>query len=252
VLLSNRVAIITGGARGIGRAIALKFASEGCAIVIVDLREDESEETLRQIPDRDSQGLFIRCDVSNSAQVRSMVEQVKTKFGKIDILVNNAAISPPENSICDITEEEWDKVLAINLKSVFLCCKAVVPHMKEKRFGKIVNVSSLGAISPAPFMADYAAAKSGVIALSQSLALELASFGICVNALLPGVTRTDLHDAVIPVGMTKEEHFSRIEKSIPMRKVAKPEQIAGAALFLASDLSSYMTGDRILVSGGLR
>jgi 3-oxoacyl-[acyl-carrier protein] reductase len=252
MLLSNRVAIITGGARGIGRAIALKFASEGCAIVIVDLREDESEETLRQIPDRDSQGLFIRCDVSNSAQVRSMVEQVKTKFGKIDILVNNAAISPPENSICDITEEEWDKVLAINLKSVFLCCKAVVPHMKEKRFGKIVNVSSLGAISPAPFMADYAAAKSGVIALSQSLALELASFGICVNALLPGVTRTDLHDAVIPVGMTKEEHFSRIEKSIPMRKVAKPEQIAGAALFLASDLSSYMTGDRILVSGGLR
>jgi 3-oxoacyl-[acyl-carrier protein] reductase len=252
MLLSNRVAIITGGARGIGRAIALKFASEGCAVVIVDLREDEAEETLRQIPDRESQGLFIRCDVSNSAQVRSMVEQVKTKFGKIDILVNNAAISPPENSICDISEEEWDKVLAINLKSVFLCCKAVVPHMKEKRFGKIVNVSSLGAISPAPFMADYAAAKSGVIALSQSLALELASFGICVNALLPGVTRTELHDAVIPVGMTKEEHFSRIEKSIPMRKVAKPEQIAGAALFLASDLSSYMTGDRILVSGGLR
>jgi NAD(P)-dependent dehydrogenase (short-subunit alcohol dehydrogenase family) len=127
-----------------------------------------------------------------------------------------------------------------------------VPHLKEQKKGKIINVSSLGAISPAPFMADYAAAKSGVVALTQSLALELAPFNICVNALLPGVTRTELHDAVIPAGMTKEEHFAKVEKMIPLRKVAQPDDIAGAALFLASDLSNYITGDRILVAGGLR
>ncbi len=252
MLLSNRVAIITGGARGIGRAIALKFASEGATVAIADIRPDEAAATLKQISEQECQGLFIPCDVSISAQVRDMVEQVIHKCGKIDILVNNAAISPPENSIVNITEEEWDRVIAINLKSVFLCCKAVVPHMKEKKYGKIINVSSLGAISPAPFMADYAAAKSGVVALTQSLALELASFNICVNALLPGVTRTELHDAVIPEGMTPDEHFARVAKIIPMRKVAQPEDIAGAALFLASELSGYVTGDRILVAGGLR
>jgi 3-oxoacyl-[acyl-carrier protein] reductase len=251
MLLLNKVAIVTGGARGIGRAIALKFAAEGSTVVIVDLREDEAVKTLNQISSGENPGLFIKCDVSNSSQVNQMMEQVVRKFAKIDILVNNAAISPPENSICNISEEEWDRVLAVNLKSVFLCCKAVVPYMKERKSGKIINVSSLGAISPAPFMADYAAAKSGVIALTQSLALELAAHNICVNALLPGITRTELHDTVIAPGMTKDEHFARVEKMIPMRKVAQPEQIAGAALFLASELSSYVTGDRILVAGGL-
>ena len=181
-----------------------------------------------------------------------MVDQVITKFGKIDILVNNAAISPPENSIADLTEEEWDKVLAVNLKSVFLCCKAVLPYMKKQKYGKIINVSSLGAISPAPFMADYAAAKSGVVALSRSLALESASFNICVNALLPGITRTELHDAVIPPGMTKDEHFARAAKMVPMKRVADPDEIADVALFLASELSRYVTGDRILATGGLQ
>jgi 3-oxoacyl-[acyl-carrier protein] reductase len=252
MLLSNKVAVITGGARGIGRAIALKFAGEGCSVAIADIREDEAVETLRQISNQKGEGLFVNCNVSINSQVQSMVDQVISRFGKIDILVNNAAISPPENSIVDITEEEWDRVLTVNLKSVFLCCKAVVPHLKEQKKGKIINVSSLGAISPAPFMADYAAAKSGVVALTQSLALELAPFNICVNALLPGVTRTELHDAVIPAGMTKEEHFAKVEKMIPLRKVAQPDDIAGAALFLASDLSNYITGDRILVAGGLR
>jgi 3-oxoacyl-[acyl-carrier protein] reductase len=252
MLLANRTAIITGGARGIGRAIALKFASEGCTTVIADIRADEAAATIKQISSQGSDGLFIPCDVSISSQVQNMVEQVITKFGKIDILINNAAISPSENSIVDITEEEWDKVLTVDLKSVFLCCKAVVPYMKEKKYGKIINVSSLAAICPAPFMADYAAAKSGVVALTQSLALELASFNICVNALLPGITRTELHDSVIPSGMTRDEHFARAEKIVPMHKIAKPEEIAGVALFLASELSSYVTGDRILVAGGLR
>jgi NAD(P)-dependent dehydrogenase (short-subunit alcohol dehydrogenase family) len=252
MLLADRVAIITGGARGIGRAIAVKFALESAAVVIADIRADEAAITLKQISDIGGKGSFIQCDVSNSIQVQKTVDNTIAEFGKIDILVNNAGISPAPNQLADITEEEWDRVLAVNLKSVFLFCKAVLPHMKKKKYGKIINVSSAGAISPAPFMADYAASKSGVVALSRSLALEAAPYNICVNALLPGITRTDLHDAVIPRGQSKEEHFKQAGNIVPMKRVAEPEEIAGAALFLASEYSSYVTGDRILVSGGFQ
>jgi 3-oxoacyl-[acyl-carrier protein] reductase len=251
VLLSNRVAIITGGARGIGRAIALKFAEQGCKIIIADLRYEEAAETLRQVSDRKSEGIFVRCDVSVYSEVQNMVNRAIEEYHKIDILVNNAAISPPERSFIDITEEEWDKVLSVNLKGVFLCCKAVVPYMKRQRYGKIINVASLGAIAPSPVIADYCAAKSGVVMLSQCLAAEVAKDNICVNSLLPGITRTDLHDAVRPANMTKDEYFLKLGKSIPLGKVADPEDIADVALFLASELSRYVTGDRILVSGGL-
>ncbi len=251
MLLSNRVTIITGGARGIGRAMALKFAEQGCTTVIVDIRPDEAAETLRQISGIKSEGLFVRCDVSISSQVQNMVDRVISKYHKIDILVNDAAISPPERSFIDITEEEWDRVLAVNLKSVFLCCKAVVPYMKEKKYGKIINVASVGAIAPSRVIADYCVAKSGVVMLSQCLAIDVAEYNICVNALLPGITRTDLHDAVKPKGVTKDEYFAGLNKTIPLGRVANPDDIADVALFLASDLSRYVTGDRILASGGL-
>jgi NAD(P)-dependent dehydrogenase (short-subunit alcohol dehydrogenase family) len=250
MMLPNKVAIITGGARGIGRAIALKFAENGCKTVIADVRADEAAETIKQISLRNSEGLFVNCDVSNNAQVRNMVDEAINKFGKIDILVNNAAISPPERSFIDITEEEWDRTLAVNLKSVFLCCKAVVPHMKEQKYGKVINVASVGAIAPSKFMADYCAAKSGVVMLTQCLAIDVAADNICVNAVLPGITRTELHDAVIPKGMSKDEYFSRLDKIIPLGRVADPEDIADVALFLASDLSRYVTGDRIIAGGG--
>ena len=252
MLLSDRVAIITGGARGIGRGIAVKFAEEGADVVVVDIRPEEAALTLEEISSAKGRGLFIHCDVSNSMQVQNMVDHTIGEFGKIDILVNNAAISPPENPVSDITEEEWDKVLAVNLKSVFLCCRAVLPHMKLQKYGKIINVSSVSAITPAPVMADYAAAKAGVVAFSRSVALEAAPFNICVNALLPGITRTPLHDAVIPEGMNKDEHFARVAKMVPLKKIAEPVDIAGAALFLASGLSNYVTGDRLVVSGGFQ
>ncbi len=250
MMLSDRVAIVTGGARGIGRAIALKFAEQGCTTVIVDIRPDEAAETLRQISGLKSEGLFVRCDVSISSQVQNMVNQVINKYHKIDILVNNAAISPPERSFIDITEEEWDRTISVNLKSVFLCCKAVVPYMKEKKYGKIINIASVGAISPSRVIADYCVAKSGVVMLSRCLALNVAEYNICVNSVLPGITRTDLHDAVRPEGMPKDEYFAGLGAMIPMGRVAEPGDIADVVLFMASDLSRYVTGDRIMVSGG--
>ena len=251
MLLSKRVAIITGGARGIGRAIAIKFAEQGCITVIADLRAKEAADTLAQVASKKSEGLYVECDVSASAQVQAMVDRAISKFGRIDILVNDAAVSPPERPFVDITEEQWDRVLAVNLKGVFLCCKAVVPHMKKREYGKIINVGSVGAIAPSTVIADYCVAKSGVLMLTQCLAMDVAEHNICVNALLPGITRTDFHDAIRPKGTDKDEYFASLGKTIPMGRVAAPEDIADVAVFLASDLSRYVTGDRILASGGL-
>jgi NAD(P)-dependent dehydrogenase (short-subunit alcohol dehydrogenase family) len=251
MLLDKKVAIITGGARGIGRAIAVRFAQEGCITVIADVRAREAAGTLAEISATGSHGMFVQCDVSARTQTLSMVDQVIKGFGRIDILVNDAAVSPPERSFLDITDEEWDKVMAVNLKGVFLCCQAVVPRMKEQQYGKIINIGSVGAIAPSRTIADYCVAKSGVLMLTQCLALEFAEDNICANALLPGITRTDFHDAIRPKGVPTDEYFAGLARAIPLGRVASPEDIADVALFLASDLSRYVTGDRILVSGGL-
>jgi NAD(P)-dependent dehydrogenase (short-subunit alcohol dehydrogenase family) len=251
MLLSNKVAIITGGARGIGKGIALKFAEEGCSIVIADVLVIEARKTLEKISEKGREAIFVQCDVSNSHQVQDMVEQTIRKFGKVDILINNAAIGAITKSITEISEGEWDRLLAINLKGVFLCCKAVVPHMKEKEWGKIINISSMAAISPPAPAINYSAAKAGVLGLTLDLALELAPFNICVNAILPGAIPTEMWDPLIPPGVNKEDFFAEIGKTVaPMQRVGTPEDIAGAAIFLASDLSAYVTGDRILVGGG--
>lgn len=250
-LLSNRVAVITGGARGIGRGIALKFAGEGCSIVVSDVLVDEGERTVREVLNEGKEGVFVKSDVSNSGQVESMIDQVITKFGRVDILVNNAGIGGIPKSITEISEEEWDRLLSINLKGYFLCCKAVVPYMKNRGFGKIINISSMAAVSPPAPTIHYSAAKAGVLGLTFDLALELAPFNICVNAILPGAIPTDMWNPAIPPGINKEDFFKEVGKmASPMQRVGTPEDVAGAALFLASDLSGYVTGDRILVGGG--
>lgn len=253
MLLSNRVAIITGGARGIGRGIALKFADEGCSIIIADVLVEEARKTLEEISEKGREAIFVQCDVSNSRQVQDLVEQTINRFGKVDILVNNAGISGAIKSIVDVSEEEWDRLLAINLKGVFLCCKAVVPYMKKKGYGKIINISSSAAIAPPAPLIHYSASKTGVLGLTRDLALELAPLNICVNAILPGLIPTDMWDnlQVFPPGVKKEDVFAEMGKMLaPMQRVGTPEDIAGAALFLASDLSAYVTGDRIIVGGG--
>jgi NAD(P)-dependent dehydrogenase (short-subunit alcohol dehydrogenase family) len=249
MLLANKVAIVTGGARGIGRAIAVKYAREGSAVIVVDTRTKEALETIRQISNINNKGLLILCDSSNSSQVKKMVDQVIASYGKIDILVNDAVISPPENSIPDICEEEWDRVLALNLEKVFICCKAVLPYMKKQKSGKIINITSVGITSAAAAMHDDSVAESGIVKLSQSLALEAKSFNICVNALVPGDAHTK-HDGI--GCMPGDEHFSRTAKISPITIVADPQDIAGVALFLASEISRDGTGDRIFATGGLQ
>ena len=172
MLLSNRVTIITGGATGIGRSIAIKFAEEGCDIAIADIKMREANETLNQVKIKGREGFAIECDITDSKQVHDTVNQVIKKFGKVDILVNNAGgtgevKSPDIRGIANITEEEWDRVVAVNLKGAFLFCKEVVPYMKERKYGKIINFSSLGWIDPPANSPHYHAAKAGIVGMTK-------------------------------------------------------------------------------------
>jgi NAD(P)-dependent dehydrogenase (short-subunit alcohol dehydrogenase family) len=252
MLLLNRVSIITGGSKGIGKGIALKFAEEGSSVVIADVLEKEGNETVEELSQKGREGLFIKCDHTDSHQVNKMAEEVLKKFGKIDILVNNAGGFGAPIPVTDLTEEAWDRSIALNLKGVFLCCKTIAPHMMKKRYGKVINISSIAAISAGPPSPHYTASKGGVLSLTYDLALEFAPFNINVNAILPGTIRTDMWKTHIPPGEDEKEFFKQMAKiHVPMRRTGTPEDVAGAALFFASDLSSYVTGDRIIVGGGL-
>jgi NAD(P)-dependent dehydrogenase (short-subunit alcohol dehydrogenase family) len=252
MLLSNRVAIITGGAKGIGRSIALKFADEGCSIAIADINDIEANKTAADISKKGVGALATKCDVTNSKQVNDMVTRVIAKFGKIDILVNDAGGLPHEYVAVELPEAEWDKVMNLNLKSDFLCCKAALPHMMEKKYGKIINMSSVGANFPVAPGVHYSAAKAGVLGLTYDLAYEYAAYNICVNAIMPGPIRTAFWDGLIPTSADKDAVFDNVGKSIvPLLRVGTPEDIAGAALFLASELSSYVTGVGLIVAGGM-
>jgi 2-hydroxycyclohexanecarboxyl-CoA dehydrogenase len=253
MLLADKVAIITGGAKGMGRGMALKFAEEGCAVAIADIAIKEAEDAAAEIRKKGGQALAIRCDVTDIKQVGQTVAQVIEKYGKIDILVNNAGAIAAHTPVEDLTEEAWDKVLALNLKSDFFFCKFVVPYLKKQRYGKIINLSSIGAILPPAHEIHYNTAKAGVIGFTNDLAAALAPFNINVNCLLPGPIRTNFYDARVSA-MTAEERdafFQRLGEKVPLQRVGTPEDMAGAALFLASNLSDYVTGHALYVSGGL-
>jgi len=254
MLLADRVAIITGGAKGMGRGMALRFAEEGCSVAIMDIAIAEANDAAAEISKTGREGLALRCDVTREAEVRDAVRAVFEKFGKIDILVNNAGGMPASHMIEDMPEEEWDTVQALNIKSDFLFCKYVVPHMKGRKYGRIINFSSVGAINPPAHAIHYNTAKAAVIGFTYDLAHALAPFNIHVNAILPGPIRTSFYDGMI-ASMTekeKDDFFDGLGKSVvPLGRVGTPQDIAGAALFLASELSSFVTGTTLLVSGGL-
>lgn len=254
MLLKDRVAIITGGGKGMGRGMAMKFAEEGCRIAIADIDINEASNTISQVKDKGSDGLAIQCDVTDGQQVGTTVQKVVDKYKKIDILVNNAGAIATHKPIEDITEEEWDKVLALNLKSHFLFCKYVVPHMKKAGYGKIIGISSIGGIQPPAHEIHYNTAKAGIIGFTYDLGKELAPLNITVNAILPGPIRTNFYERM--TGTMNEEEKDKffnegLGVKVPMKRPGTPEDIAGAALFLASDLSAYVTCETLCVTGGL-
>ncbi|MFC2058188.1 SDR family NAD(P)-dependent oxidoreductase [Chloroflexota bacterium] len=246
---TDRVAIITGGARGIGKSVACGLAEEGGRVAIFDTREEEARETESEIKSLGGQVMALKIDVTQSKAVKDAVNTVLERFGKIDILVSNAGWSKTM-PFTENTEEYWDKAIAVNLKAHLICCRAVIDDMVKRDYGKIVTIASdAGRAGLGQGNTVYAGCKAGVIAITKSLALELVHHKINVNCVSPGFTETPL---LLPKGVTElPQELEQMRKGIPMRRLGQPDEIAAAILFMASDEASYITGQVISVNGGL-
>ena len=252
--LMNKVAIITGGSSGIGRAAALLFAKEGANVAIADTDLKGAEETLNLIRKEHLDALLIKTDVSKATEVQNMVYRTIEKYGKIDILVNNAGVVRV-GSLDDYTEDDFDLLFKVNVKGVFLCCKHVVPHMKKQKSGVIVNLASIAAHVGQVNHSLYCASKAGSLAMTRALALDLAPYNIRVNSISPGATdtpmlRSDVAKQAKQRNMDPEDLKKEFEAQGVLGRWAKPEEVATGILYLASDDSSYMTGTDILIDGG--
>ena len=252
--LNNKVAVVTGGAKGMGRGIALKFAEEGAKVVLCDLDEAGCQSVAQEVAALGRDALAFKMDITKSDEIDRMVAGTLEKFGTIDVLINCAGGVPGTHgsgSSESINEEEWDRIVAINLKGPFLVTKAVLPTMKANRYGKIVYISSMGAVSPVVSVLHYHAAKAGVMGLSLNLAFELAPLNICVNTVVPGPIETPFWDALMPPGPERDAFFAAVSKhEVPLGRMGQSKDIAGACLFLASELSDYVTGQTLCVAGG--
>jgi len=243
--LSDRVAIVTGGAQGIGRAIANALANEGAKIVVSDINESLAKTTAEEIAKTAGiETLSVKTNVANYTEVENLVKQTLDKFSKIDILVNNAGITR-DNLLMRMSDEEWSQVIDVNLKGVFNCTKAVSKVMMKQRSGRIVNIASVVGLMGNPGQINYVASKGGVIALTKSAARELASRNILVNAVAPGFIRTAMTDAL------SDEQKKKLSELIPLQKLGEADDVAKAVVFLCSDESSYITGQVISVNGGM-
>ena len=244
-LLTDKTALVTGAARGIGKAVALKFASEGANIALTDLKMDENfENTIKEI---EAYGVKVKGYASNAADFEDthvVVKQIVEDFGRIDILVNNAGITR-DGLLLRMSEQQWDMVLTVNLKSAFKFCHAVVPVMTRQKCGRIINMSSIVGINGNAGQCNYSASKAGMIGLAKSIAKEMGPKGIRANAIAPGFIITEM------TAQLSEEVRNAWMKMIPLRRGGTPEDIANVATFLASDMSSYVTGQVIPIDGGM-
>lgn len=245
ISLDGKAAVVTGAGRGIGKSVALTLADAGADVVLAARTTSQLEETAEEIRARGGKALPIRTDVTDKNSVEKLMAGSLDTFGGLHILVNNAATMAPK-PLLDQSEDEWDRVMAVNLKSVFLCTQAAGRHMVQQRYGKIVNMASTGGEAAGPMNASYHASKAGVILFTKSVALEWIRYNININAVGPGFVDTDLVDQFIQKG-TRENRL----KGIPIRRFAEPQEIANLVLFLASDLSSYMVGEHVIIDGGV-
>jgi len=243
--LSNRVTIVTGSGRGIGRAIALRLAEAGANVVVNDVGDIEPvEAVVKEIKAMGGQALPILADVSSASEVDRLVAETTSAYGRIDILVNNAGIAR-DQLLLRMTEEEWDRVLEVNLKSVFLCTRAVLKYMVKQRWGRIISIASIVGIVGNPGQANYAAAKAGIIGFTRTIAKEVASRGITVNAIAPGFIDTEMTQRL------KEEWKEELKRRIPLGCLGSPRDVAEAVAFLAGEEAGYITGQVLGVDGGM-
>jgi len=262
-LLPNKVAIINGAATGMGRSTALLFAEEGCHCVVADIKEEEGKKTAREASERGKESMFVKCDLTDVTQIKHCVDETVKKFGNVDILVGCAGgsipqkLNPgerPKRGVANTDEKYYDLMMALNLKGHVFFAKEVAPYMIKQNYGKMVFVSSLGVFSPPGPSIEYHGAKAGIIGLVINLAYELAPHKINVNAILPGPVKTPFWDPVmenVPVDLRSETLDKLGEQGTPLGRIGQPEDIANCALFLCSELSSFITGEYISVGGGV-
>jgi len=246
----GKSAIVTGGGRGIGRAIALALARQGCQVAVLDLLEENAKSVQQEIEALGTRGLALRVDLTQCAEVQEAVGKVLAEFGQLDILVNNAGWDKLEPFL-ESDPETWEKIIAINFKTVLYTCRAVLPHMVARGGGKVINIGSDAGRVGSTGEAVYAGMKGGVIAFSKSLAREMARHRITVNAVCPGLTETPLLQEVRATSEKAGKIIDAVTRAIPLRRVGVPEDIAAAVAFLASPAADYVTGQTLSVSGGL-
>ena len=254
--LRDRTAIVTGGAQSIGFAVCEALGEAGCIVIMADIRRERLRESCGKLLAKGHRCEAREVDVTQEGSVRALVEQVKTNHGHIDILVNCAGVPFNVVPFIHLSTKEWHRVIDVNLFGVFLCCREVGAVMAQQESGKIINIASLNSVSPAALAVAYNVSKAGVVSITQTLAAELAPFGVNVNAISPGPVSTEFHDTVMPqraatLGIAPEAMVERIRASIPLGRWGKPEDIAKAVLFLASNQSAWMTGQNLILAGGL-
>jgi NAD(P)-dependent dehydrogenase (short-subunit alcohol dehydrogenase family) len=259
--LQGKVAVVTGGGAGIGRGIVLCMAREGADIAIPDIQDANAQSVVKEVLAMGRKAISMRCDVTKGAEVQATVDRIRKEMGKVDVLVNNAGMaSAPGMPFTNNTEDDWDKTYAVNLKSVFLMCKALAPYFIERKAGRIINVASIAGPLAALTMPPYSVAKGGVITFTRVIAKELAPHGVTVNAICPGVLWTSFWEKLAQhiadtnpgfKGMTARQVFDkRVADVIPMKREQTPEDIGHAAVFLASEEARNITGQALNVDGG--
>ena len=254
--LKGKVAIVTGGARGIGQSVVEGFAREGASLVIADLLLEAAQGLARKLTENGTKALAVKTDVTKKADVDNLMAAAMKESGKIDILVNAAGITQ-DKWIVETEEPDWDRVMEVNAKSVYLTTKAVMPYMMAARYGKIVNISSRSGKEGMPGLSHYAASKFAIIGFTQGVAKELAQYDINVNAVCPGILRTDMWEKILDArskrtGIPREEIWAKAMETIPLKRPQLPEDIASVVLFLSSDIARNITGEAVSVNGGAR